>query len=84
MVSLPVWLIGIEILACKSSNAYQGQQKKTKPLRKNVSKIGVDFGILGGVDLVWLSGTGKKGLKNPRQSPEQNPRRFSRKSVPEL
>ena len=54
---------------------------------KRASKISVDLGIWGGLDLAWISGRGrraaKKSVRDPCQLPEQNLRCFSRKFAPE-
>ena len=56
-------LVSIEILASKSSDADQGRAPR-ETTKKDVSKMGVDFGPESGVDLAWMFlGAGKKGLK---------------------
>ena len=57
--SLQVWLIGIEILASKSKDAYQGQAPR-EIIAIFFSKIGVDLGIWVGVDVSWIFGQLRK------------------------
>ena len=64
------------------------QKQRSRPVSstqrnhwEKVSKIGVDFGPEGGVDLAWIFGAGKKGLKKfgaiSRQNSWQNVRQNS-------
>ena len=85
--------VSLQVLVDWHRNAdIQKEQQKTrvenpdKPLGKSVSKIGMDLGMLGGVDLAWIFGTGRKGLNiftsNPRPIPNQN-LHYVQKSMPE-
>ena len=64
-------LVSIEILASKSSDADQCRAPR-ETIEKKVSRICVDFGPEGGVDLAWMFWAGKKGLKKFRAISGQN------------